>query len=405
VTATLSIKALRFRSVPKLLSTAALLTGSVVYAQELSPTPPPKIPQALRLLPLTKFYDTPDPLPAGKPGELIRSEPFYDYRLSYEVSAFRILYHSRSSNASDVAVSGVVLLPNGTPPEGGWPIIAWAHDFTGAARPCAPSLLKNLNEGPLLSMYAGLGYAVVASDYAGLGTSFPHAVLDIRSNALDVINSISAARAALPQLASRWVVSGFAQGSLVAIAVAEAESEIADPDYLGAVGISGIGQPQEVFEHLAHSPSYFMLVFLAKGIKTVFPKFRIEDVLTDKAIRLYDYVSHSCDVASGPVPAASEMLKSGWQDNPYVKEFFARNTLGQKPAYGPLLLISGDSDADVPATLTANSVARLRRQSDRVLLVKYKGLGASAILGDSVSEQISWIRARFAGLPAPANPP
>jgi pimeloyl-ACP methyl ester carboxylesterase len=405
VTATLSIKALRFRSVPKLLSTAALLTGSVVYAQELSPTPPPKIPQALRLLPLTKFYDTPDPLPAGKPGELIRSEPFYDYRLSYEVSAFRILYHSRSSNASDVAVSGVVLLPNGTPPEGGWPIIAWAHDFTGAARPCAPSLLKNLNEGPLLSMYAGLGYAVVASDYAGLGTSFPHAVLDIRSNALDVINSISAARAALPQLASRWVVSGFAQGSLVAIAVAEAESEIADPDYLGAIGISGIGQPQEVFEHLAHSPSYFMLVFLAKGIKTVFPKFRIEDVLTDKAIRLYDYVSHSCDVASGPVPAASEMLKSGWQDNPYVKEFFARNTLGQKPAYGPLLLISGDSDADVPATLTANSVARLRRQSDRVLLVKYKGLGASAILGDSVSEQISWIRARFAGLPAPANPP
>jgi pimeloyl-ACP methyl ester carboxylesterase len=405
VTATLSIKALRFRSVPKLLSTAALLTGSMVYAQDLSPTPPPKIPQALRLLPLTKFYDTPDPLPAGKPGELIRSEPFYDYRLSYEVSAFRILYHSRSSNTSDVAVSGVVLLPNGTPPAGGWPIVAWAHDFTGAARPCAPSLLKNLNEGPLLSMYAGLGYAVVASDYAGLGTSFPHAALDIRSNALDVINSISAARAALPELASRWVVAGFAQGSLVAIAVAEAESEIADPNYLGAIGISGIGQPQELFEHLAHSPSYFMLVFLAKGIKTVFPKFRIEDMLTDKAIRLYEYVSHSCDAGSGPGPPANEMLKSGWQDSPYVKEFFARNTLGRKPAYGPLLLISSDSDADVPAALTANSVARLRRQNDRVLLVKYKGPSASTILGDSVSEQISWIQARFAGLPAPANPP
>jgi pimeloyl-ACP methyl ester carboxylesterase len=377
----------------------------MVCAQELSPTPPPKIPQALRLLPLTKFYDTPDPLPAGKPGELIRSEPFYDYRLSYEVSAFRILYHSRSSNASDVAVSGVVLLPNGTPPAGGWPIIAWAHDFTGAARPCAPSLLKNLNEGPLLSMYAGLGYAVVASDYAGLGTSFPHAALDSRSNALDVINFISAARTALPQLASRWVVVGFAEGSLVAIAVAEAESEIADPNYLGAIGISGIGQPQELFEHLAHAPSYFMLVFLAKGIKTVFPKFRIEDMLTDRAIRLYAYVSHSCDAGSGPVPAANEMLKSGWQDNPYVKEFFARNALGQKPAYGPLLLISSDSDADVPRALTANSVARLRRQNDRVLLVKYKGLSASTILGDSVSEQISWTQARFAGFSAPANLP
>ena len=186
----------------------------------LGQTPSTKIYHLPRTLPLTNFYETPESLPAGKPGQLIRAEQFAGYRLSYEVSVYRILYHSASPQGMDVAVSGVVLMPEGTPPAGGWPIVAWAHDFTGSARECAPSLLKNLKEGPLLSMYTNAGYAVVATDYAGLGTNFPYADQDIRSNALDVIYSIPAARAALPQLGSKWVVAGYSQGAQVAVGVA-----------------------------------------------------------------------------------------------------------------------------------------------------------------------------------------
>src|SRR6202035_6197280 len=126
--------------------------------------------------------------------------------------AVRVLYHSRSSQEKDVVASGVVLLPRGTAPPGGWPIIAWSHDLTGSARQCAPSLLKTLNEGPLLSMYVGLGYAVVVFDYAGLGTNFPYAVLDVPSNAQDVIHSVAAARVALPQLGSKWLVAAYGCG-------------------------------------------------------------------------------------------------------------------------------------------------------------------------------------------------
>ena len=46
-----------------------------------------------------------------------------------------------------MAVSAVVLIPDGKPPAGGWPVIAWAHEFSGAARQCAPSLMKNLAWG------------------------------------------------------------------------------------------------------------------------------------------------------------------------------------------------------------------------------------------------------------------
>ena len=169
-------------------------------------------------LQLTKFYETARPLPPGKPGDLIRSEPSEAYSLSGDLSVVRILYHSRSAGGGDVATSGVVLVPDGTPPRGGWPIIAWAHGFSAAARQCAPSLLRNLYYGPLLSMYVSLGYAVVATDYTGLGTDFRSAVMDVQSDAMDVIYSIPAAHAAVHQLGPKWVTMGTSLGAMSPLA-------------------------------------------------------------------------------------------------------------------------------------------------------------------------------------------
>src|SRR3989454_3369631 len=198
-----------FPLVLEVLWAAALLAGPTTFPHGRAPAPA-KSYHPRGAFPLTKFYDTPNPLPADKPGKLTRSEPFDEYVLPYQISAIRILYHSRSPSGEDVAVSGVVLVPDGTPPAGGWPVIAWAHDFIGSARQCAPSLQKNLNKGPLLSMYVGLGYAIVASDYV-LGTSFPNAAQDMWSNALDVIFSIPRARVALLQLGNRLAFSGSTQ--------------------------------------------------------------------------------------------------------------------------------------------------------------------------------------------------
>jgi pimeloyl-ACP methyl ester carboxylesterase len=391
------------------LLTALFWTG-LVFAVSLltasAQTPPPKSFHPPRSLPLTKFYDAPEPLPAGKPGELIHFEEADEYQLSYEVSAVRILYHSRSARGEDVAVSGVVLLPEGKPPAGGWPIIAWAHGFHGSARTCAPSLSKNLNEGSLLSMYTSLGYAVVASDYAGLGTNFPHADLDVRSHALDVIYSVMAARAALPQLGRKWLVAGYSQGAVVSVAVAEFSGEKEEADYLGAIAISGLAEPEEFFARIAaQRPDYSPFLFLAHGINTVFREFRVEDMLTEKALRLYEEIGSSCEIKPDPELTANELLKPGWESNRYVKLFFARNTLNGKSGRGPVLVIAGDADPNVPAELTAKAVSRLCEQKNRVLFVKYLGLNGSAALSNSVSEQTSWIRARFAGLPAPGNCP
>jgi len=357
-----------------------------------------------RLLPLTKFYSTPSPLPQGQPGELIRWEDFDAYQLPEGVSARRILYHSRSGRGEDVATSGVVLTPDQRAPTGGWPVIAWAHRFTGIARQCAPSLMRNLNEGPLLSMYVNLGYAVVATDYAGLGTAFRNASADILSNADDVIDSVAAARAAVPQLGRKWIAMGESAGGLAALAVAESESDIRDPDYLGSIAVSGIADAKDFYEQAASGGSSAQLAVLAYEVQTLYPAFRPEEMLTERALTIYHQLETACAVASGDSgTVATQMVKPGWQDNSFAQQFFARNTIGKKPAYRPLLIVSGDADPVARIGMTARTVGRLCKQGDKVQFQRYQSPEFADVLGGSVREQITWIQGRFTGRPAPSN--
>src|SRR6185436_15041263 len=114
------------------------------------------------------FYEPPSPLPAGRPGEIIRSERLFGAPDGSR--AWRILYHSTDVTGADIAVSGVVLAPNGDEHGGNRTIVSWGHPTTGAAQRCAPSLgvdpfavIEGLHE--LLAA----GYVVVATDYSGMG--------------------------------------------------------------------------------------------------------------------------------------------------------------------------------------------------------------------------------------------
>lgn len=377
------------------------LAGNPEFAQAQAATPAKGFrPPAT--LPLTSFYDTLHLLPPGKPGELIRSEPIDQYNLPLELSALRVLYHSRTANGEDVAVSAVVMVPDGKPPAGGWPVIAWAHEFRGAARQCAPSLMKNLGAGPILAMYANLGYAVVATDYSGLGADSGKPVLDMQSNALDVMYSVWAARAAVPQIGPKWIAVGPFLGGLAAVAVAE--SDVHDPNYLGSVVTSGLADAQQAYQHFAQEPSSSnrMLLVLTSTVKVLYPEFQVSDMLKDSALPAYQHVAQTCGGEAEP-EFTNGMLKLAWENNRFVKEFFSRNTPGQKPAHGPLLVISGEADPVIPGEMSAKTVARMCKQGDRILFLKYPNLDASGVMGASVADQLSWIKARFAGDVAPGN--
>ena len=361
---------------------------------------PEKISETRQNFPLDKFYEVPNPLPLGKPGDLIRAEEFDEYVLPPGVLAVRILYHSRSANTDDIAVSGVVLYPDKKAPRGGWPLLAWAHPLNGVARNCAPSLTRNLQHGPYLSMYVNLGYAVVATDYAGLGTAFRNAFSDMQSNAKDVIYSIPAARAAVPQLNSQWVAVGLGDGGPAVAGVAELEGDLHDSGYLGSIVISGLGDPQEGYQP-SGSGQVESPLFLAYGIQTVYPRFNPKDILTGKGLSLYPQVEKSCTDPGQQSP--SEILNPNWANNGFVKQYFARNAPGLRHAQRPMLIISSALDRGIPLSRTAQAVSAMCKRGEEIQFERYPESEQSSLFGDSVGDQISWIQTRFADRPAANN--
>jgi hypothetical protein len=82
------------------------------------------------------FYTLPTLLPAGKPGDIVRTERLQSAR--DRTIAWRVLYHTTDVTGADIVVSGTVIAPTTPAPTGGRVVVGWGHPTTGAAAKCAP---------------------------------------------------------------------------------------------------------------------------------------------------------------------------------------------------------------------------------------------------------------------------
>ena len=136
----------------------------------------------------TAFYRAPSSMFAGAPGTLVRQEMIGGAPLG--ATTYRVLYRSTGLDDKPIVVSGVVIVPQGDPPPGGRPIVAWAHPTSGIVPRCAPSLAIFLfQQIQGLRSFVRDGYVVAATDYPGLGTAGPHPYLVGISEARAVIDS------------------------------------------------------------------------------------------------------------------------------------------------------------------------------------------------------------------------
>jgi alpha-beta hydrolase superfamily lysophospholipase len=361
-------------------------------------------------MPASSFYDTPSPLPPGAPGRLIRSQAVAGYALPKGVRAVRILYHSRSATGQDVAASGVVLLPVGPVPKGSWPVIAWAHGTSGVARICAPSMMKDVyygTEGLVPMLQAG--FAVVAVDYAGLGTDVPHQYMSLDAQAGDVINGIKAAHAAVTDLSPRWVVDGHSQGGAAAWLVAQQEAVLRDPGFQGAVSVAGAMNVPWLIHYLAVSGSdSFYAVFLAYGIKARFPQFNVADMLSRSALAQYPAMTTQGCWYYGYATELSHLLgktaiRPGFADNRWVRKFAAQDFAFRHRPTRPLLVLAGGADQSVPPQSIRQVAAKACRLGYPLQFRVFPGLDHDPLMDKSTPYQLRWIRARFAGKPASGN--
>ena len=112
--------------------------------------------------------------------------------------------------------------------------MAWAHGTLGVADRCAPSWAGHKpRDAAYINKWLENGFAVVATDYQGLGGPGPHAYLNWESEGRSVLDAVRAALASQPgKIANRVVVTGQSQGSGAALGA----TRIA-PSYAPDVGL------------------------------------------------------------------------------------------------------------------------------------------------------------------------
>lgn len=309
--------------------------------------------------------------PGTAPGTVVDSAVLSaSMRVDVAGAAQEFTYWSRGPREPMQSL-GALYLPPGPPPPGGWPIVAYAHGTVGIADKC--SFTRTPREYYQNTVYPALleaGYAIVVSDYVGLGTPGTHPYLDGPSQARSVIDGVRAARALEPSLGTRWAVIGQSQGAQTSLFTAHLAGTDAPELELRGAAATGIPSSLEVALPLAgpwlprlplrRTTSYFAL--LLAGLRASAPELDIDSYLTPTGQDVLRIVESEClNEADAQVQdvAMGQMLRRPL-DDPALRA--AARAMMEVPTTGytvPLFIGQGTADRDVPAVLTAELIGEL----------------------------------------------
>lgn len=328
----------------------------------------------------TAFYTPPQPLPEGEPGDLIRSEPS---RLVLEPSgqlgAFvatgtRIMYRSNDTHDRPIAVTGTYFEPdNPWPGHGPRPLIAFAVGTYGQGDQCAPSRLfnqgihysggfditLNYEEGFVATMVAR-GFAVVVTDYEGLGTPGVHPYANRASEAHALID---AARAAMQlpntSLDPRGPVAfwGYSQGGQASGAAVEmAPTYAPDLDVVGAYVGAPPADLQQLLPFIDGSALAGAVGYLLNSLIAAYPESEptIRAALTPRGTQMLDNTVDQC-VVQTLADYTFRNLQGWFITDPYqllaeepYKTLLDKQRLGRLRPSAPVLIDQNRWDPVVP---------------------------------------------------------
>ncbi|MDG3014773.1 lipase family protein [Speluncibacter jeojiensis] len=310
--------------------------------------------------------------PEDPPGTVVAVGPLdSQHRLPGAARNLLVTYWSEGPHDLPMLSTGAVYVPPGTPPAGGWPVVSWAHGTTGLADGCAPTVEKPVpNAVAYLTHWLGQGYAVVATDYVGLGTPGLLPYLDGRSAAHSVIDMVRAARSVDRDLAARWIVVGQSEGGQAAMFTARLATGYApELDYRGAVAtgvpsnietLLPLGGPQ--FPPLPLVGTGVFMAYLLADMQAYYPDLDVGSYLSPFGQTVVNEVQGLCypQAAARFGHVSIGQLLSRSVDTPGLRALAARLLAIPTSGYDrPIFLGQGLIDTMVPAVLTAKLVADL----------------------------------------------
>jgi alpha-beta hydrolase superfamily lysophospholipase len=352
-------------------------------------------------------YDPPPRVPA-EPGARLRVDPF-GRGIPATGRAWRILYTTTRLDRTPAVATAIVVVPEPRP-AGPLPVIAWAHGTTGVARHCAPSLLDDPWEaGALLVLDEVLarGWAVVATDYIGLGTPGPHRYLVGVEAAHAVLDALRAARGMdrAGEL-GRAVVWGHSQGGAAALWTGTVAPGYArDVELLGVAALAPASDLTALAGNLAAVPGGSVFAaYTVAGLAATYPEIELDRWVRAGCRRLVRVMAghglRGGEVAVGLV-AALVVPKPVWSRDPSSGALGARlaENVPPGPIAAPVLIGQGQDDPLIPSAAQAAYADRLAATGTAVELRTYAGFDHMGVVGrDSplVPELLEWTAARFA---------
>jgi pimeloyl-ACP methyl ester carboxylesterase len=350
-----------------------------------------------------RFYTPGRKLPSGPHGTLIWERPLNGGAALGGARNYRVLYKQVGIRGELVAVSGLVAIPQGEAPQGGWPVISWAHGTTGIADQCAPSRLPRDSSYPLLASWIKAGYAVLRTDYEGLGGPGAHPYLIGRSEGYGVLDIVRAARQLDPALSERVIITGHSQGGHAALwAASLSRGYTPEVKLRGVVAFAPASHiaTEAAFLKTVTAPSLTPLAAeILRGIDIGYPSLHIGSLLTPAAVRLYPQTLTTClgglgsTRSFGGLPLDQLVLPSA-NIAPAIADL-TKNDPGKLKIGAPVLLAQGLADQTVLPVFTQGLSQSLSHVGDVVTLRTYAGATHGSVLKAAQADAAKFLKRRL----------
>ncbi|MBU3060731.1 lipase [Nocardia sp. NEAU-G5] len=326
--------------------------------------------------------------------------------------AQRFLYDTTTVHDRPTVASAAIYFPPGAAPAGGWPVIAWAHGTVGLGHDCAYSIggpAAVERDWSYLGTWLRQGYAIVAADYAGLGTPGGHPYLNGRVEAHNVVDAVRAATGHYSTLSRKWVVVGQSQGAGAAVNTARYATRFGpDLDYRGAVATGTPAYIEDVITPLGpgvppvavggETTAYTL--YILNGLRTTYPELNIGSYLTDSGRYWLDRAATECleplaDALTAAKVVGGNLFARPLADIPDFHGVLTRYLGLPESGYDrPLFMGQGLTDTDVIMPETLRFAAVLQANHQPVTFKIYPTDHSGTVLA-SQPDSIPFVRSLF----------
>ncbi|WP_435590245.1 lipase family protein [Nocardia sp. bgisy118] len=301
----------------------------------------------------------------GRPGDLAGVEP-YTFRvlpvLPTPTRAWKIFYHSTDATGRPDVVSGTVIVPEDGR-TGTRPLVTYAVGTVGMGDQCAPSATLTTGtavEAPSIARALEHGWAVVITDYPGLGTPGDHTYLVGRAEGNAVLDAARAAQR-LPEAQREGVttsspvgIMGYSQGGHASAWAGELARDYA-PE-LQVEGIASGGVPADVLQGASdgkgqEARNVGLSMMIAIGHDAAYPELKLDSYLTGDGRTLVQKLRGGCvleNVVASRGRTLEDLLARNPIDSPEWQRRLGEDRLGTRSPAAPVYLYHGTTDEVVP---------------------------------------------------------